>query len=259
MNLSIFLQYFHIIDFLNKLKFVITKNQLKFIKGLSFKKNRINHKCFVVEGEKSILELLASDFEIIDLYATHSWNTKTDLVEITQITNNELIRISSLKSPNKVLAVVKIPIVKLENKGGVTLVLDSINDPGNLGTIIRLCDWFGVQQIICSKDTVDIYNTKVIQASMGSVFRVNLVYTNIKDYLQKVNTPIYGAFMDGSNIKEMKFPKDIHLILGNESNGVSKEVASLITNKIAIKSIGFKTESLNVAMATAIFLYEISA
>ena len=190
MNLSIFLQYFHIIDFLNKLKFVITKNQLKFIKGLSLKKNRIDHKCFVVEGEKSVIELLASDFEIIDLYATNSWNTKTELVEITKITNSELLQISSLKSPNKVLAVVKMPIAKQEKKSGVTLVLDSINNPGNLGTIIRLCDWFGVQQIICSKDTVDIYNPKVIQASMGSIFRINVIYTDLKGYLQKVNTPI---------------------------------------------------------------------
>jgi len=235
---------------------VITKNQIKFIKGLSLKKNRIEHQCFIVEGEKSVLELLASDFEIIDLYATNSWNTKTDLVEITQITNNELLRISSLKSPNKVIAVVKIPIAKEEKKSGVTLVLDSINDPGNLGTIIRLCDWFGVQQIICSKDTVDIYNSKVIQASMGSLFRINLIYTDLKDYLQKVNTPIYGTFMDGNNIKDMKLQKDVHLILGNEANGISEEVALLITKRVAVKNIGLKTESLNVAMATAIFLHE---
>ena len=238
---------------------MITKNQIKFIKGLSLKKNRIEHQCFIVEGEKSVLELLASDFEIIDLYVTNSWKTKTDLAEITQITNNELLRISNLKSPNKVLAVVKIPMAKQEKKGGVTLVLDSINDPGNLGTIIRLCDWFGVQQIICSKDTVDVYNPKVIQASMGSLFRINLIYTDLKDYLQKVNTPIFGTFMNGSNIKDLELPKDLHLILGNEANGISEEVASLITNRIAVKNIGLKTESLNVAMATAIFLHEFCA
>ena len=235
---------------------MITKNQIKFIKGLALKKNRIEHQCFVVEGEKSVLELLASNFDIIDLYATNSWNTKTDLVEITKITNNELLRISNLKSPNKVLAVVKIPIEKQERKKGVTLVLDSIHDTGNLGTIIRLCDWFGVQQVICSKDTVDVYNPKVIQASMGSLFRINLIYTDLKDYLQKVNTPIFGTFMNGSNIKDLELPKELHLILGNEANGISEEVASLITNRIAVKNIGLKTESLNVAMATAIFLHE---
>lgn len=238
---------------------MITKNQLKFIKELSLKKNRIEHQCFIVEGEKSVLELLVSDFEIIDLYATNSWSTKTDLVEITKITNAELLQISSLKSPNKVLAVVKIPIAKQEKKGGVTLVLDSINNPGNLGTIIRLCDWFGVKQIICSKDTVDVYNPKVIQASMGSLFRMNIIYANIKNYLQKVNTPIYGTFMDGSNVKNLELPKEVCLILGNESNGISEEVASLITNRVAVKNIGSKTESLNVAMATAIFLHEFCA
>ena len=238
---------------------MITKNQIKFIKGLSLKKNRLEHQCFIVEGEKSVLELLASDFEIIDLYITNSWKTKTDYEEITQITNNELSRISTLKSPNKVLAVVKIPMAKQEKKGGVTLVLDSINDPGNLGAIIRLCDWFGVQQIICSKNTVDVYNPKVIQASMGSLFRVNIIYTDLKDYLQKVHTPIYGTFMDGNNIKDMKLPKDVNLILGNETNGISEKVASLITNRVSVKNIGLQTESLNVAMATAIFLHEFCA
>ena len=259
MKLSIFLQYFHIIGSLNVRKSMITKNQLKFIKGLSLKKNRIEHQCFIVEGEKSISELLASNFEIINLYATNSYNIESNLVEISRITNNELLGISNLKSPNKVLAVVKIPIAQKVKKGGVTLVLDSINDPGNLGTIIRLCDWFGLQQIICSKDTVDIYNPKVIQASMGSLFRINILYTDIKDYLQKVKTPIYGTFLDGMNIKDIKPLKDLHLILGNESNGISEKVIPLITNKVTIQNIGSKTESLNVAMATAIFLHEFCA
>jgi TrmH family RNA methyltransferase len=138
-------------------------------------------------------------------------------------------------------------------------LLIRINDPGNLGTIIRLCDWFGVKKIICSKDTVDIYNPKVIQASMGSLFRINVLYIDLQQYLQKVSTPIYGAFMDGSNIKDLELPKDIHLILGNESNGISEEVTSFITNRVAVKNIGLKTESLNVAMATAIFLHEFCA
>lgn len=256
MNSGIFLHYFHIIDFINERKFMITKDQLKFIKGLSLKKKRIEHKCFVVEGEKSVSELLASDFEIIDLFATNPCDIEAK-VKITQITNRELLRISSLRSPKNVLAVVKIPKLKKTITGGVILVLDSINDPGNLGTIIRLCDWFGVKQIICSKDTVDIYNSKVIQASMGSLFRINISYTSLKDYLQKVDTPICGAFMDGRNIKDIKFPKDIHIILGNESNGISEEVSSLITQRVAVKNIGLKTESLNVAMATAIFLHEV--
>ena len=239
---------------------MLTKNQIKFIKGLSLKKNRIEHQCFIVEGEKSVLELLVSDFEIIYLYAIDSFFRENNCVETTLITNNELAQISSLKSPNKVLAVVKMPQVIYSKRKGLTLVLDSINDPGNLGTIIRLCDWFGVQQIICSKDTVDMYNPKVVQASMGSLFRINLVYTSLVEYLKEVETPIYGTFLDGSIIKDIdKLPEDVHLILGNESNGISEEVTSLVTNRVAVKNIGLKTESLNVSMATAIFLHEFCA
>ena len=239
---------------------MLTKNQIKFIKGLSLKKNRIEHQCFIVEGEKSVLELLVSDFEIIYLYAIDSFFRENNCVETTLITNNELAQISSLKSPNKVLAVVKMPQVIYSKRKGLTLVLDSINDPGNLGTIIRLCDWFGVQQIICSKDTVDMYNPKVVQASMCSLFRINLVYTSLVEYLKEVETPIYGTFLDGSIIKDIdKLPEDVHLILGNESNGISEEVTSLVTNRVAVKNIGLKTESLNVSMATAIFLHEFCA
>tara|TARA_B100001758_G_scaffold227423_1_gene220850 strand:+ start:862 stop:1581 length:720 start_codon:yes stop_codon:yes gene_type:complete len=239
---------------------MLTKNQIKFIKGLSSKKNRIEHQCFIVEGEKSVLELLMSDFEIIDLYAVDSFIKESDFAEITLITNNELAQISSLKSPNKVLAVVKIPQAIEANRKGVIIVLDSVNDPGNLGTIIRLCDWFGVQQIICSEDTVDMFNPKVVQASMGSLFRTNIFYTSLKNYLKEVETPIFGTFTDGSNIKDLdKLPEDVHLIFGNESNGISEEVTSLVTNRVAVKNIGLKTESLNVAMATAIFLHEFCA
>ena len=239
---------------------MLTKNQIKFIKGLSSKKNRIEHQCFIVEGEKSVLELLMSDFEIIDLYAVDSFIKESDFAEITLITNNELAQISSLKSPNKVLAVVKIPQAIEANRKGVIIVLDSVNDPGNLGTIIRLCDWFGVQQIICSEDTVDMYNPKVVQASMGSLFRTNIFYTSLKNYLKEVETPIFGTFTDGSNIKSLdKLPEDVHLIFGNESIGISEEVTSLVTNRVAVKNIGLKTESLNVAMATAIFLHEFCA
>jgi len=233
---------------------VITKNQIKFIKSLSLKKNRIKEKLFIAEGEKIVSELLRSDFEIKNIYATKEWKVNTD--NITQISNAELQRISNLKSPNKVLAVVQFKNHKIIKHDGITLVLDEINDPGNLGTIIRMCDWFGVKQIICSKNTVDIFNPKVVQSAMGSAFRVQVHYTDLENYLSDIKTPIYGAFMDGKNLKEVKLPKSAHLVMGNEANGISPEINKLITDKVSIKNIGKSAESLNVAVATSILLHE---
>ena len=236
---------------------MITRNQVKFIKGLSLKKNRVKSQCFVVEGEKSIREVLNSRYEIVDLYATDRWNPSDYKGKIIRISDSQLSRISTLKNPNKVLAIVKSIIIEESLVDGVTLVLDQVKDPGNLGTIIRLCDWFGVQQIVCSKDTVDLYNPKVIQASMGSIFRIKISYTDLPNYLRKVEGPIYGAFMYGSNVKNVSFPDNIHLVLGNESNGISKQVDFFITNKVAVKNIGLSAESLNVAIAAGILLHEI--
>jgi TrmH family RNA methyltransferase len=232
---------------------VITKNQIKFIKSLSLKKNRIKEQLFIAEGEKIVSELLKSDFEIKNIYATKEWKVNNDY--ITQISNAELQRISNLKSPNKVLAVVQFKNNKIIKHDGITLVLDEINDPGNLGTIIRMCDWFGVKQIICSKNTVDIFNPKVVQSAMGSAFRVQVNYIDLENYLSDIKTPIYGTFMDGKNLKEVKLPKSAHLVMGNEANGISAEINKLITDKVAIKNIGKSAESLNVAVATSILLH----
>ena len=232
---------------------MITKNQIKFIKSLSLKKNRIKEQLFIAEGEKVVSELLRSDFEIKNIYATKEWKVSND--NITQISNAELQRISNLKSPNKVLAVVQFKNHNLIKNDGITLVLDEINNPGNLGTIIRMCDWFGVKQIICSKNTVDIFNPKVVQSAMGSAFRVQVNYTDLENYLSDIKTPIYGAFMRGKNLKEVKIPKSAHLVMGNEANGISTEINKLITDKVAIKNIGKSAESLNVAVATSILLH----
>lgn len=232
---------------------MITKNQIKFIKSLSLKKNRIKEQLFIAEGEKVVSELLRSDFEIKNIYATKEWKVNND--NITQISNAELQRISNLKSPNKVLAVAQFKNHKITKHEGITLVLDEINDPGNLGTIIRMCDWFGVKQIICSKNTVDIFNPKVVQSAMGSAFRVKVNYTDLENYLSDIKTPIYGAFMHGKNLKEVKLPKSAHLVMGNEANGISFEINKLITDKVAIKNIGKSVESLNVAVATSILLH----
>ena len=238
---------------------MISKKKIKYIRGLSLKKNRIKEKCFIVEGEKSLYELLDSSFEVVELFALKEWiNENKDVFEKVQaVSLRELEMISNLKSPNKVLALVKIREQKIIFKQTeVILVLDDINDPGNLGTIIRMCDWFGVKQIVCSENTVDIYNPKVVQATMGSLFRVNVLYINLVKYLRTVNTLIYGAYMNGENIRNSNLDRDSHLVMGNEANGISTEVSEFITDKIAINNIGGKAESLNVAVATSILLHE---
>lgn len=237
---------------------MITNNQIKYIRGLYLKKNRVVEKCFVVEGEKSINELLSSSFKIIHLFATRDWLSKNNYEGANEVSVSDLSRISNLKSPNNVLAVVekKEQIEKIGS--GFTLVIDNIKDPGNMGTIIRICDWFDIRKIVCSENTVDIYNPKVVQASMGSLFRVNILYANLSKYLQTVTKPIYGAYMQGKDIKKMNFHQDAYLVIGNESNGISSNLSKFIDHKVTIKKNGEKTESLNVAVATSILLYELS-
>jgi TrmH family RNA methyltransferase len=238
---------------------MIAKNQIKYIRGLSLKKNRIKEQCFVVEGEKSLAELLNSSFEIVELFAIKDWIDENKAIfDKVQVVNlKELERISNLKSPNKVLAVVKMKEQEIiQPKSTVTLVLDDINDPGNLGTIIRMCDWFGVKQIICSENTADIYNPKVVQSTMGSIFRTHVIYADLSTYLAKVTTPVYGAYMDGENVKDIKINQKVHLVMGNEANGISEKIEKYISKKVAIKNIGGNTESLNVAVATSILLHE---
>ena len=236
---------------------MITKNRIKFIKSLAFKKSRTKHQLFVVEGKKNICELLNSDYEVDELYATNAWLDENPSINAIQISSSELDRISNQMNPNEVLATVKIKNHPIPSDTGVILVLDNINDPGNLGTIIRMSDWFGISAIVCSNNTVNSYNPKVVQSAMGSIFRVSLSYTDLIDYFAKVKSPIYGAFINGENIKNIVFPKNMHLVMGNEANGVSGDITRLITKKVKIKNIGKRTESLNVAVAASILLHEI--
>ena len=237
---------------------MISKNQIKFIKSLSLKKNRVKAQLFVAEGEKIVNELLNSKFEIEHIYATKQFSgiNSSDKSAVTVVSSEELSRISNLTSPNNVLAIVRVGQKELENNTGITLVLDDVNDPGNLGTIIRMCDWFGVTQLICSSNTVDCYNTKVVQSAMGSLFRVNITYLELATYLANIDMPIYGAHMNGIDVKGQEFPKQAHLIMGNEANGISESISQYITNKVSIKNIGKNAESLNVAVATSILLHE---
>lgn len=264
-----------------KLKFILcylfshtmlTANELKRIKQLADKKFRHDSGLFVAEGEKICSELIHSGFEVEHIYALQSWIDKLDEAEknkienkLTLINEKELERMSQLKQPNKVLAVAKLPAQSSapDFKNRLTLLLDDIHDPGNLGTIIRTADWFGVSSIVCSETTVDVFNSKVVQASMGSVFRVNIYYANLDLLLSNNkaadNIPVYTAHLDGNSIYKEKLPLAALLLLGNESRGVAKELEKYSDKKISIPFHGNalqKADSLNAAIATGIILAE---
>jgi len=234
----------------------LSKNHIKLITSLQQKKYRQKHKLFIAEGVKVVEELLNSAFKVDQLFATEEYNSNFE--NTITVTNVELKKISQLKTPNKVLGLFRVPeIINKENEG-LIVALDSINDPGNLGTIIRLCDWFGVSKLVCSKDTVDCYNQKVVQASMGSLTRVNIVYEDLIPFLESTNFPSFIADMDGENVYESCLPREAILIMGNEANGISNEIKDIVNSKISIPRFGEvqETESLNVATATAILLSE---
>ena len=236
---------------------MLSKSQIKLITSLKQKKYRQQYQLFVVEGKKTIFELLHSNLQLHQLYTTTlEFDVSDDLA--IQISENELAKISFLKTPNTALAVFKIPKQKPVDFSKLVVALDDVRDPGNLGTIIRLCDWFGVKDLICNIETVDCYNPKVIQATMGSITRVNVSYHNLSELLHVQNSEKFGAFMDGDNIYTMDLPDSGILVLGNEANGISNEVKSQITQYISIPRFGDlqATESLNVANAAAILLSE---
>lgn len=236
---------------------MVNKNLLKQISLLQIKKHRISQNSFVVEGEKSILEFIEAKYLLKNLLVTEEYLLPT-FKKATLIKNEEMKKISSMTNPSPALAIFEIPKSQNIKNSGIILALDQINDPGNLGTIIRLCDWFGIEDVICSKNTADVYNPKVIQATMGSLTRVNITYLDLEDYLKHSKVPIYGTFMRGENIYNSQLPKNAIIVLGNEANGISPEIEKIITNKITIPKTSKhkKTESLNVAMATAIVLSE---
>lgn len=237
---------------------MISKNQIKLISGLHQKKQRFANQLFFAEGVKVIQELLQSNFELEHLYTTQNDFEKVEFLKRTSITEQELKKISALSTPNSCLAVFKIPDENPIIDSGLILALDDIRDPGNLGTILRLCDWFGIQQIVCSKETVDIYNPKVVQATMGSVARVNVNYVDLKAFIAKTKLPVFGTFMNGENIYQSALPQNGIIIMGNEANGISAEIENMVTSRLTIPRFGElqKTESLNVATATAIVLSE---
>jgi len=237
---------------------MVSKNEIRLITSLSQKKYRKKYQLFVAEGVKLVEELFDSDFKKYEIYATDRYSGKISAEFLHIITEKDLKKISKLHTPNTILGVFKIPDAVLPAYSGLQVVLDDVKDPGNLGTIIRLCDWFGVSHLICSKDTVDCYNSKVVQATMGSLSRVRISYLDLENYLKESPIPVYVSLLEGDDIYKEKLPKEAILIMGNEANGVQEKWQNLATKKLTIPRFGTQalTESLNVAMATAVLLSE---
>ncbi len=236
----------------------LSKNNIKLITSLQQKKYRQKHQLFVAEGVKVVNELLAASLEVEHIFSVDASFESSKKCEITIISENELKKVSTLKSPNKVLGLFKVPKEKEINQDKFMVALDGVNDPGNLGTIIRLCDWFGVTELVCSKNTVDCYNQKVVQSTMGSLTRVNISYVDLQDFLSNSKLPVFTADMDGENVYTSSFPEKAVLVMGNEANGISPEIAQTVKHALTIPRFGDlqQTESLNVATATAILLSE---
>ena len=240
---------------------MITKNQIKYINSLQQKKFRVENQSFVVEGAKSVLELLKSDFIIEMLFVTdaffeeHQDFLQNRPIQIEIATQTDLEKAGSFSSNNAALAVVKTKENEelLVKDNEFALILDDIRDPGNLGTIIRVADWYGIHKLICSNSTVDFYNPKVISATMGSFTRTNLYYTDLEDFIKNQSVNIYGTLLDGNNIHETKFSDSGYIVIGNEANGISESIEKLITHKITIPRFG-EAESLNAGIATAVVL-----
>lgn len=223
------------------------------------KKFRQKYNLFLVEGNKIIREMIGSPIKIKEIFSVDVKNIDVKEVEITEISLAELKKISFLKHPKDSLALCEIPVQGVFQECNRQIVLDGIQDPGNLGTIIRLADWFGIEQIICSEDTVDFLNPKVIMASMGSFLRVKLVYLDLENYLENTKNINLGTAMEGENIYNFNFPEKFNLILGNEGNGLRENTFAKLQHKISIPRFGKNqnTESLNVSMATGIILGQI--
>ena len=240
---------------------MFSKSQIKLIKSLSQKKFRNKHRLFLIEGKKGIFELLDSSLELHSLYTVEDiFNASEEKINL--ISEADLKKISNLHTPQTALAIFHMPEVTQPEVKGLQVVLDEVQDPGNLGTIIRLCDWFGIEDLICSLGTVDCYNPKVVQATMGSISRVKIHYLDITEYLAlaKEKTTVYGTFLEGKNVYTQPLSPEGIIVLGNEANGISSQVEQLISEKLLIPQFGNsqKTESLNVATAAAIFLSEFS-
>lgn len=248
---------------------MISKNTLKLIKSLAQKKYRHKHGLFLVEGEKNVVEALDSEIDVKQLFATVDFIQSNRILiknanKSEEATPAEIKKASLLKSPQNCLAICALPISEKlpDNPDNLSFYLDGIRDPGNLGTIIRTCDWFGIRQLFCSEDTVDLFNPKVIQATMGSFCRVKVFYVGFekaKEMARDSGMQIFGTFMNGENIYKSQLPEKALVVLGNEGKGIRKEIENEVTQKINIPRFAKneeKPESLNVAVSAAIICSE---
>jgi len=252
---------------------MLSHNQSKYINSLKIKKFRQQHKTFIVEGEKGVSELLNSSLQPVTVFGLPDWIEKNQAllisksVEFQEVNEIELKKVSDLITPNKVLAIAQIPELTLAaspDTKGMMIALDGIRDPGNMGTIIRTADWFGISKIVCSSDSVDIYNPKVVQATMGSFSRVQVFYTNLALFLKELpaNYPVYGALLQGPALTEKQFTEQGIILIGSESHGISAELIPLVNQPVHIPRFSFSgdsnyAESLNASIANGIICYEI--
>ena len=241
---------------------MLSKSQVKYIQSLHHKKFREEHKAFLVEGTKMLEEAIVfAPDQIQHIYATEEWLTTHESSlgrfngKVEPISDADMAKLSALHTPPGVLLVMDVKYAETLDFSSLTLVLDGLQDPGNLGTIIRTADWFGVNNIVCGKGTVDVYNPKVIQSSMGSIFRMNIIYADILSvFEQHSDVPVFVSHLNGSELPDVELPETAFMVIGNESNGVSDEVVARASKKIKIPGFG-QAESLNASIATAILLY----
>jgi RNA methyltransferase, TrmH family len=252
---------------------MLSHNQIKYINSLKIKKFRQQHGTFIVEGEKGVSELLLSSLKPVKIFALAEWLDRNAFllkkkdIELQEITTDELKKVSDLITPNQVLAIAEIPGTKLPEPAsftGMTLALDGIRDPGNMGTMIRTADWFGIKSIICSSDSVDVYNPKVVQATMGSFSRVTVFYTDLIDFFKDLpkDIPVYGALLKGPDITKKTFTKEGIILIGSESHGISRELIPYVNEPLHIprflqSDTDNQAESLNASIANGIICYEI--
>lgn len=244
---------------------MLSKAQISLITSLQHKKFRKQHGLFIVEGVKSVLEFLSSDYQIHSLYTTAEARTKMgnlpQKLKYIEITPAEFQKISSLTNPQGVLALVHLPTLESFDwtllRQQHNLLLDDIQDPGNLGTIIRTAEWFGINHIICSVGTVDAFNPKVVQATMGSLARVKIYYTSLGDFINQSEMSTFGALLEGKSIYKTDFGNAGLIIMGNEGNGIGDDIVKKVDYAVTIPRIG-NAESLNVAVATTVFCAEIA-
>jgi len=246
---------------------MISKARIKWIKSLEMHKYRLQHNAFVAEGPKLVGELLPYSTPLY-VAATKEWLTANqhlvkDIKEVDEVSQEELERASLLRTPQSVLAVMPIPSSTFQpfnlSTSQITLALDGVQDPGNLGTILRIADWFGIRHVLCSEGTADVYNPKCVQSCMGALARVEVHYCHLPEVLAKVQVPVFGTFLDGKDIYKEELTANGIIVMGNEGNGISEEVAKLVTRRLYVPNYpkgSLTTESLNVAVATGIVCAE---